>query len=465
MSEQDLLLILEQISAKQDGFCGILDGVGLSDLVQMLCQVPCGNKKIFFKSQKSSGAIYLLDGEIVHAETTGSKPLNGEDAFYELLCQRDGTFIVTDTNHVQKTIQLPWHALLMEAMRRTDERAAASISKITDVMIVDDSRLFVNILEKALTERCNARVIGRAVDGKTALGLLKEIRPDLLTIDITMPVMSGDLLLKNIMIRSPAPVLLMSSMGSGTMPKIMEFLRLGAVDYIPKPKSESEWTECLERLERHVQDVGHYSLRHISRAKAVMPAMHKRDTIERPEKLLVILGGVGGMLELQRVLPALCGLEGIGTVIFQDMAEGFLQPFVDHLSKSFCFHLSAMKHGDILQGNACKIASWKHTWRLNAHQGRVSISIVPDESPLDFNVFLNDAAQYYGANLYVLILSGARLDVEAGLQEVVTHEGHIFLQNADSAVFPNPLLQIAALELEEASIDPVKIAEILMTTR
>lgn len=463
MSEQDLLSILEQIHTKQEGFCGILTGISLPDLVQMLCQVPCGNKKISFQSQKGNGAIYFTDGEIVHAETSGCNPQSGEEAFYELLCWREGRFIVTDANPVLKTIQAPWHALLMEAMRRTDERAASSNSRPTDIMIVDDSRLFVNVLEKALTEQCNARVVGKAVDGKTALGLLNGIRPDLLTIDITMPVMAGDVLLKNIMIRSPAPVLLMSSMGSGTLPKIMEFLRLGAVDYLPKPASEPEWADCLERLKRHVQDVRHYSLRHISRAKGGMPVMHKRGILERAERLLVVLGGVGGMLEIQRLLPALCGLEGIGVVIFQDMAEGFLQPFADYLSKSFCFHLSAMKNGDILQGNACKIASWRHTWRLDARQDTVSLSVVPRESPLDFNVFLNDAAKYYGVNLYVLILSGARLDVEAGLQEVVTHGGHIFLQNADSAIFADPLLQIAALELEEASIDPAKIAEILMT--
>lgn len=463
MSEQDLLSILEQIHAKQEGFCGILTGISLPDLVQMLCQVPCGNKKIFFQSPKGNGSIYFMDGEIVHAEASGCNPENGEEAFYELLCRGDGTFIVTDANHAPKTIQAPWHALLMEAMRRTDEKAAAFSSRVTEVMIVDDSRLFANVLEKALTEQCNARVVGKAVDGKTALGLLKTISPDLLTIDITMPVMAGDSLLKNIMIRSPAPVLLMSSMSSGTMPKILEFLRLGAVDYIPKPTSEAEWSECLERLKRHVQDVGHYSLRHISRAKAIMPVMHKREVLERAERLLVVLGGVGGMLEIQRFLPGLCGLEGIGILIFQDMAEGFLQPLVDYLSKSFCFSMSAMKHGDIIQGNACKIASWKHTWRLDAFQNRVSVSAVPDESPLDFNVFLNDVAKCYESNLYVLILSGARLDVEAGLQEVVTHGGHIFLQKADSAIFADPLLQIAALELEEASIDPAKIAEILMT--
>lgn len=465
MSEQDLLPILEQIHAKQGGFCGILTGISLPDLVQMLCQVPCGNKKIFFQFQNGNGSIYFMDGEIVHAETSGCSPVNGEEAFYELLCRRDGTFLVTDATHMLKTIQAPWHALLMEAMRRTDEIAAATSSRVAEVMIVDDSRLFANVLEKALTEQCNAKVVGKAVDGKTALGLLKGIRPDLLTIDITMPVMAGDLLLKNIMIRSPAPVLLMSSMGSGTMPKIMEFLRLGAVDYIPKPRSEVEWSDCLERLRRHVQDVGRYSLRHISRAKAVMPVMHKRDALERAERLLVVLGGVGGILEIQRLLPGLCGLEGIGVVIFQDMAEGFLQPFADYLSKSFCFHLSTMKDGDILQGNACKITSWKHTWRLDALQNRLSVSVVPSESSLDINVFLNDAAKYYGTNLHVLILSGTRLDVEAGLQEVVTQGGHIFLQNADSAIFADPLLQIAALELEESSIDPAKIAEILMTTQ
>jgi two-component system chemotaxis response regulator CheB len=463
MAGQDIFPILEQLHAKTEGFCGMLTGIAIHDLVQMLCQVPCGNKKILLKSQQGMGAIYFMDGEIANAAIKDSQ-VAGEEAFYELLCWKDGTFLVTDASDITKTIHAPWHALLMEAMRRTDERAASSNAKTTEVMIVDDSRLFINVLEKVLTDQCNAKVIGKAVDGKAALRLLKTIRPDLLTIDITMPVMAGDLLLKNIMIRSPAPVLLMSSMGSGTMSKIMEFLRLGAVDYLPKPTSEPEWTDCIYRLKRHMQDVRHYSLRHISRAKYVMPGMNKKERVQRPKKLLVIFGGIGGILEIQRLLPGLCVLDGIGIVIFQDMAEGFLKPFTAYLANSFCFHLSAMENGDIIYGNACKIASWKYTWRLAYHQEQLIAYINQDNEPPDFNIFLNDASKHYGINLYILILSGTRLDLETGLQEVVTQGGHIFLQYADSAIFAEPLLQIAALELEEAHIDPAKIAEIMMAT-
>lgn len=462
MSDQDLLTILAQLSHRQKGFCGVIEGIPLTDLVQMLCQVPCGNKRIFLKSSQGDGSIYFMDGEISHAEVSDGEGKAGEEAFYELLCRGDGVFLISDANNVTKTIHVPWHALLMEAMRRMDERKAVSTSKITEVMIVDDSRLFVSALEKILTNECNAKVIAKTSDGRTALGLLKNIRPDLLTIDITMPIMSGDVLLKNIMIRSPAPILLMSSMSSGTMPKIMEFLRLGAVDYIPKPTSESEWSDCLERLKRHVRDVKHYSLSHISRAKATMPIMYKRDLTDNPKKFLVVFGGIGGILEIQRLLPPLCGVDDISIIIFQDMAEGFLKPFTDYLAKSFCFQLSLLQPGDILYGNICKVASWSKGWGVIRNDKQAPPSVVQHDMPVDFNMFLSDIAKDYGTNLYVMILSGTNLDIEAGLQDVVTYGGHIFLQNPKTAIFAEPLLQIAALELEEAIIDPAKLAEILM---
>lgn len=101
------------------------------------------------------------------------------------------------------------------------------------VLIVDDSRIFRKILRTVFEENGH-QIIGEAGNGAEALELLKEINPDLITLDITLPVMDGIEALKHIKEDYPDPKVVMVS-AAGQKTKIIEALKLGADDFIQKP--------------------------------------------------------------------------------------------------------------------------------------------------------------------------------------------------------------------------------------
>lgn len=108
------------------------------------------------------------------------------------------------------------------------------------ILVVDDSRIFRNILHSTLTEK-NYDVIGMSANGQEALDFLKDaaVKPDIITLDITMPVLDGMDTLKIISENYPEIKVIMVS-ASGQKNKVMDALKIGAVDFIQKPFDTNE---------------------------------------------------------------------------------------------------------------------------------------------------------------------------------------------------------------------------------
>lgn len=114
------------------------------------------------------------------------------------------------------------------------------------VLIVDDSRIFRKILRTVLEENGH-QIIGEAGNGQEALDLLKEINPDLITLDITLPVMDGLEALKHIKEDHPDPKVIMVS-AAGQKSKIIDALKFGADDFIQKPFEPENITMVIKKL-------------------------------------------------------------------------------------------------------------------------------------------------------------------------------------------------------------------------
>lgn len=114
------------------------------------------------------------------------------------------------------------------------------------VLVVDDSRIFRKILRTVL-EESGHEIIGEAGNGAEALELLEEIQPDLITLDITLPVMDGIEALKQIKVKYPDPKVVMVS-AAGQKSKIMEALKAGADDFLQKPFEPEGITQVIEKL-------------------------------------------------------------------------------------------------------------------------------------------------------------------------------------------------------------------------
>ena len=114
------------------------------------------------------------------------------------------------------------------------------------ILIVDDSRTMRKVLAGSLKEEGH-EVIGNAANGQEALDLLKTLKPDLVTLDITMPEMDGIEALKRIKSEYPDQKVIMVSAAS-QKDKVMEALKIGAVDFIQKPFDHDTAMETFKRI-------------------------------------------------------------------------------------------------------------------------------------------------------------------------------------------------------------------------
>ena len=178
------------INSNKNGFDGDVQGLNLVDLVQLAC-IEGYDRKLAVQSGKNNGTVFFSDNEIIHAE---SGKIIGKEAFYDIMSWPSGTFSMIFSGTETRTIDSSWNFLLMEAVRRIDEQSEAEDqdSEQRKVLVVDDSRLFTKAFVKLFEEDIDAKVVGTATNGKEALKFLELQVPDLVTLDINMPVMGGD---------------------------------------------------------------------------------------------------------------------------------------------------------------------------------------------------------------------------------------------------------------------------------
>ncbi len=458
--------------AVKNGFVGEIEGLSLVDIVQFAC-LSGDDRKLSVLSEDNMGVLYFSDNEIIHAEFN---ELTGEEAFYRIMSWPSGTFSMVFAKTGQRSIDASWNFLLLEAARRIDEQNKPPAAKkdsepgLPKVLVVDDSRFFTKAFVKLFEDQIQAKVIGTATNGKEAVKFLEMQVPDLVTLDMTMPVMSGDVALKHIMIRSPAPVVLVSNFNEQSAFKMMDFMRYGAVDVVAKPTSPESWKLISSRLQYILMNVREFCVDNVSRAKSPKP-VEKQSSLggaKPAERLLLILGGLGGLLELQKVIPALAYDPGQAVMVLQNMYPGIAQHLASYFNAFTPYAVSCLDIGDDLLGGQCRMGNCHGKRQIVLRQGTPLISGREDEMnkiSLDADNLLQSAAEVFGAQLAVVLLSGVDVDLKLGMETVVRKGGRILLQEPESSLLPGPLDGVRSLELHERSLKPEDIAPYLAGQR
>jgi two-component system chemotaxis response regulator CheB len=456
-------------SATANGFVGEIEGLGLVDLVQFACLAGDDRKLSVLSSDDNLGVLYFADKEIVHAQFG---ELTGEEAFFRIMSWPSGTFSMLFDKTEQRSIDSSWNFLLLEAARRIDEQQKSTDQSqettLPKVLVVDDSRFFTNAFIKLFEEQIKAKVIGTATNGKEALKFLEMQTPDLVTLDMTMPVMSGDLALKHIMIRSPAPVLLLCNFSDENAFKMIEFMRYGAVDVVAKPTSPDSWQLISRRLQYILRNVGEFHFDNLSRAKNLKPTEKKITPSKTATRLILILSGLGGMLELQKIIPALEPDENAAVLVLQNMYPSMEKHLAAYFNKFTAYAVSTLPMGAEMLGGQCWIGNCHGRQQFSLRQGVPVLSGETDElqqKPLDTDNLLVSAAEVFVAELVVIVLSGVGMDLKHGMDAVKERGGRIILQEPTSSLLPGPLEELKTLCLEECCLKPEDIAPSLSNAR
>jgi len=222
------------------------------------------------------------------------------------------------------------------------------------VLIVDDAAFMRKALVTILSEDEEIEIVGVAKHGKYALEAIELLNPDVITLDVDMPVMDGITALKHIMVRQPRPIIMVSALAdSGRI--TLEALRLGAIDFFPKPSGT---------VSRNIEHQRHELITIIKRAskinrEAIVRARWKRPIKHTkivhnnipPEKLMVILANGGGGTSYIRFLGNVPVHPKAAAIVIQSIHSQPLYSFCSELNNQVEWMLQTMPETELLGGH------------------------------------------------------------------------------------------------------------------
>ncbi|MEJ2154731.1 MAG: chemotaxis response regulator protein-glutamate methylesterase [Desulfobacteraceae bacterium] len=323
------------------------------------------------------------------------------------------------------------------------------------VMVVDDTVVYRKIVSDVLAEIPDVEVVGTAHNGKAALVKIRSLHPDLLTLDIEMPEMSGLELLEHLQTEAPnVGAVMLSTLTQEGGAMTMRALELGAFDFIPKPQSgtmasnKTAVTKALTpilkafRRSRNLRS----ALRKPTPPRPVAPAAAPRAGIQRPQKrsgpssIIGIGISTGGPNALAQALPQLPGDIGVPVVVVQHMPAMFTQSLANSLDGKCALDVHEAVNGEPLRPNTVYIAPGGKQMKIVAgadgRQRVIKITNDPPENSCKPSVdyLFRSIAELYVGRATGVIMTGMGSDGTAGLMQMKQNGAFIIAQNEETCV-------------------------------
>lgn len=287
------------------------------------------------------------------------------------------------------------------------------------VLVVDDSALVRQLMTQLLEEDPGIQVVGSAADPYIARDKIKQLNPDVLTLDVEMPRMDGLTFLRNLMRLRPMPVVMVSTLTERGAQVTLDALSLGAVDFIAKPKLDiarglTEYAGLL--IEKVKQAAKARVIAPLPRAAndPATPAVAYRTT----HRLIAIGASTGGTEAIREVLAQMPA-DAPATVIAQHIPGAFSAPFADRLdrhSRMTVVHVE--RDQELLPGHAYVAPGGRHL-RVYRSGARWHCRL-GDDDPVrrhrpSVDALFESVAEHVGGNASAALLTGMGDDGARGL--------------------------------------------------
>jgi two-component system, chemotaxis family, protein-glutamate methylesterase/glutaminase len=308
------------------------------------------------------------------------------------------------------------------------------LKNIIKVLIVDDSLFFRTALQKALSNDSCIEVIGSAGSAQEAEKKIKELSPDVVTMDVEMPDMKGTDFLREVLPKNPLPVVLVSSLNIG----IFEALDAGAVDFVKKPsiQNSSDFSLFCNELSVKIKIA---SCAKVKKVESVLssfpvPTLRAGGTSEHIIAIGASTGGTEATLEILKQLPA----DIPGIVVVQHMPAGFTKMYADRLNRICSFTVLEAQNGDrVKPGQALIAAGDKHMTLEKDFKGYyvkcAAGEKVSGHCP-SVDVLFQSVAKTAGKDAMGIILTGMGKDGARGLLEMRNKGSFTIGQDKQSCV-------------------------------
>lgn len=358
------------------------------------------------------------------------------------------------------------------------------------VLVGDDSPFVCRLLQSYLKSAPDLEVVGTANDGPSIMQMVESLKPDVLTLDVEMPSISGLEVLEQIMAERPTPVIMVSGVSRKSAAITLRALDLGAVDfilkYVPGVNTDPETLRHeviskvraaakvrVVRSSRGGKSVGSGAEQNGSsgtKGECGLPAGFSgfdgagTETSRNLEGVIVIGASTGGPLALRELLGLLPADFPYGVIVVQHMPANFTKVLATQLDRYVGLKVKEAEHGDRLRPGLVLVAPGDHHMILTP-DSRVELHFGPKiggHRP-SIDVVMQSAAQVFGNQTVGVVLTGMGNDGALGLASIRAKSGRTFAQDAESCVV-NGMPQAA---IEKRVVDhiapPQRIAQLLRT--
>ena len=322
------------------------------------------------------------------------------------------------------------------------------------VLIVDDSALVRKILSEMLAADRELQVVGTAADPYAARERIKQLNPDVITLDVEMPRMDGLTFLENLMRLRPMPVVMVSSLTQRGADVTLRALELGAIDFVAKPRVDISGSlagyadELIAKLKmaagaRVAPRAGPRAAAAATggeprrRAEAISPHVPVSRVVRTTDRIVGIGASTGGTEAIRELLEALPP-DAPAIVISQHIPAAFSKPFAERMNRCAAMSVCEAQDGQhILPGHVYIAPGDQHVMveRDGArYRCRLSSAAPVNRHRPSVDVMFRSIAQNVGPNATGVLLTGMGEDGARGLLEMSQAGAHTIAQDEASSI-------------------------------
>jgi len=367
------------------------------------------------------------------------------------------------------------------------------------VLVVDDSSFFRRRVSEILEQDSDIHVIGFAVNGREAVDKTAQLRPDMITMDVEMPVLDGISAVKEIMASNPTPILMFSSLTRDGATATLDALDAGAMDFLPKKFEDIARNneDAIKLLQAKVKEIGRRrapralkpisSSKPIERATPVRSSFSGTSTVKQPDRsfqraaptknssnsaairasgkqyqLVAIGTSTGGPVALQTILTQLPANFPHPILLIQHMPAAFTPAFAARLNGLCQIKVKEAQQGDRLQPGTAYLAPGGQQMMVEGRGSNRTLRVFEDNSERisykpSVDVTFASAAKAYQGDVLAIVLTGMGADGRDGARMLKQTGATIWAQDEKSCVvygMPQAIAN-AGLASENLALDDV----------
>lgn len=378
------------------------------------------------------------------------------------------------------------------------------------VLVVDDSSFFRRRVSEIINADSRLEVVGNAINGKEAVELTQKLQPDVITMDIEMPVMDGITAVCEIMKVSPTPILMFSSLTHDGAKATLDALDAGALDFLPKKFEDiaRNRDEAVELLQKRVAELARkrifmrrsattrstsipsspltsthtsttkptltsrlqaepssVSSSRSTRASVVKPALRFKASGKKYQ-IVAIGTSTGGPVALQKILTQLPANFPYPIVLVQHMPATFTAAFAARLDQLCKIGVKEAENGDMLKPGMAYLAPGGKQMMLDGRPGASKLRIIDSGERMNYkpcvDVTFGSAAKVYQDKVLSMVLTGMGADGRDGARMLKNSGSTIWAQDEDSCVVYGMPQAVAKAGISSHDLPLDRIAECIL---